>query len=229
MARTAVLAGIFLISGASALAFETLWFHQAHLTFGQSVWASSLVLSAFMIGMALGNWLSGRYGRRVRSELAAYAGLELLVAFSGLALVYGLPGVGRAFAPLVQPLAAHPVLLNLLRLAGAWVLLVLPASAMGMTLPLLAQAAGHWDLNFGRVLGLLYGANTLGAVLGALLTETFLLERWGVRGSALCAGALNLVAAGAALLLWRVANQNAAQQPAAAPRSEEHTSELQSR
>ena len=113
------------------------------------------------------------------------------------------------FAPLSAPLAAQPALLNLLRLATAFVLLLVPAAAMGMTLPLLARAASAWDANFGRVLGLLYGANTLGAVLGALATETVLLERFGIRGSALCAGALNLAAAGAALVLARGARAQA--------------------
>jgi spermidine synthase len=212
-----VLAGAFLISGASALAFETLWFHQARLAFGQSVWASSLVLSAFMLGMALGNWLCARHGQRAKSALGLYAGIELLVAILGVSLVYLLPGLGRAFAPLAEPLAAHPALLNLLRLAGALVLLVVPAAAMGMTLPLLAQAAGRWDANFGRVLGLLYGANTLGAVLGVLLTETVLLERFGIRGSALCAGMLNLGAAGGVLALARFSKPLVTSEPSAAP------------
>jgi hypothetical protein len=60
---------VFLISGACALAFETLWFHQARLAFGQSVWASSLVLSAFMAGMGLGNFACARNGDRVRNAL----------------------------------------------------------------------------------------------------------------------------------------------------------------
>jgi spermidine synthase len=46
---------VFFVSGASALIFETLWFHQASLAFGSSVWASSLVLAGFMGGLALGS------------------------------------------------------------------------------------------------------------------------------------------------------------------------------
>jgi spermidine synthase len=45
-----LLYAIFFLSGGSALLFETLWFHQAGLAFGNSVWASSVVLSSFMIG-----------------------------------------------------------------------------------------------------------------------------------------------------------------------------------
>jgi hypothetical protein len=59
------LAAVFLLSGAAALIFETLWFHQAGLTFGNSVWASSLVLAAFMGGLALGNAAAAHRGSRV--------------------------------------------------------------------------------------------------------------------------------------------------------------------
>ena len=60
------------------------------------------------------------------------------------------------------------------------------------------------DSNFGRVLGRLYGWNTLGAVMGAVVVETHLIEILGIRGSALAAGSLNIAAAlGAAVLYTR--------------------------
>jgi predicted membrane-bound spermidine synthase len=203
--RLAGLSGVFVISGAGALAFETLWFRQARLALGQSVWASSLVLSAFMAGMALGSWLCARHGDRVRNPLRLYGLMELAVAVTGVALVYLLPEFGRAFAPLVAPLADARPVLNLLRLATAFGLLLVPAVAIGATLPLLARAASAWDANFARVLGLLYGANTLGAMLGVLGTELLLIGSLGVRGSALCAGSAALTAAAAAFALARAA------------------------
>jgi spermidine synthase len=201
--RLAVLGSVFLISGAGALAFETLWFRQARLALGQSVWASSLVLSAFMAGMALGSWLCARHGDRVRNPLRFYGLLELSVAITGVALVYLLPEFGGAFAPLVAPLADAKPILNLLRLVTAFGLLLVPAVAIGATLPMLARAASAWDPNFARVLGLLYGANTLGAMLGVLGTELLLIGSLGVRGSALCAGGAALTAAAAAFALAR--------------------------
>ncbi len=57
-----ILYAIFFLSGAAALLFETLWFRQAGLAFGYSVWAWSLVLSSFMAGLALGNGLARHNG-----------------------------------------------------------------------------------------------------------------------------------------------------------------------
>lgn len=212
MLRTALLATIFLLSGACALVYETLWFHQAALALGNTVWAASLVLSAFMAGMAIGNALAARFGDRLPNGLSIYASLETVVALAGTALVFGMPSFGAAFARAVQPLGDQPALVSLLRFSTAFVLLLLPAVAMGLTLPLLVRVVSAWDGNFGRVLGVLYGTNTLGAMVGTASCELWLINRFGIRGSAVFAGALNLAVA---LLALRVARTQT--QPVAAP------------
>jgi spermidine synthase len=206
-----LLTAAFFASGASALIFETLWFRQAGLAFGNSIWASSLVLSAFMAGLAVGNALAAGIGPRLRNPIRAYAYAEAAIALTGVGLVYVFPVLGAALAPVFRPLLDQPWLLNPLRLFVAFVLLLVPSTAMGITLPLLvtALAAGIRDPGsgirapdpFGRVLGWLYGWNTLGAMAGVLAGEMLFLGRFGVRGTALAAGGLNLLAAAVAGLL----------------------------
>ena len=53
-ATAALITFIFFLSGVAALIFETLWFRQAGIAFGNSVWAGALVLSSFMAGTAAG-------------------------------------------------------------------------------------------------------------------------------------------------------------------------------
>lgn len=204
-----LLCGIFFVSGASALVFETLWFHQAGLAFGNSVWASSLVLAGFMGGLALGSAVAVWRGDRLGSPVRTYAVLELVIAVAGVLLVYGLPPLGSIVTVVLQPFFEIPFILNLFRLLLAFLLLLIPSTAMGLTLPLLAKALVATDPNFGRVLGRLYGWNTLGAVVGALLAELLLLEVLGVRGSAFAAGSLNLAAAVAALTTSKVFGKRA--------------------
>ncbi|NIR25240.1 MAG: hypothetical protein GWN78_18985, partial [Gammaproteobacteria bacterium] len=83
----------------------------------------------------------------------------------------------------------------------AFVLLLVPATAMGATLPVLVRALSREDPNFGSVLGVLYGWNTLGAVAGVLAGEMLFVRWLGLTGSGLVAAALNLLAAGLALRL----------------------------
>jgi spermidine synthase len=198
---TRILCALFFISGTAALLFETLWFHQAGLTFGNSVWGSAIVLASFMTGLALGNGLMARFGAQVRRPVRFYALLEAVIAVTGIALVLILPLLSGWLVPLFRPFLDQPAILNPLRLGAAFVLLLLPATAMGATLPVLVRALLAKDPNFGSVLGRLYGWNTLGAVLGAVLAEAALLEWLGIRGTGYVAGGLDMIAVVFALAL----------------------------
>jgi spermidine synthase len=197
----AVLCALFFLSGAAGLCFETLWFHQAGLAFGNSVAASSIVLASFMAGLALGNGLAARRASKLRSPLRAYAALELAIGASGVALVWWLPELAPALADWLRPLTGSPAALSAARSLAGFALLVAPAAAMGATLPVMIAALRARDPSFGGALGRLYGWNTLGAVTGALAGELWLVEWLGVRGTGAFAGGVNVAVALAALAL----------------------------
>jgi len=199
----AVLSAIAFASGCAALVFEALWFRVAGLSFGNGLWASSIVLAAFMAGLAAGNGLAAGLADRLRSPIRFYAGLELAIGASGALLVALLPLLPGALAPLWRELRESPALLNTVRLALSFTLMTVPATAMGATLPVLVKALARSRQPFGQVLGRLYGWNTLGAVLGAVAGEAWLVGWLGVRGSALAAGGLDALAALAAYGLAR--------------------------
>jgi spermidine synthase len=191
------------VSGAAALLFEMLWFRQAGLAFGNGVWASSLVLASFMAGLALGNGLVARFGGRIDRPVRFYAALEAAIGVAGVALVWVLPLFGAWLVPLWRPFLEQPWFLNPLRLLIGFLLLLVPATAMGATLPVLVKALRAHDPNFGSVLGRLYGWNTLGAVVGSVAGEAALIEWLGVRGAAFAAATLNAAAALGAIGLAR--------------------------
>src|SRR6185295_10713490 len=162
-------------SGASALIFEILWFHEAGLVFGNSVWATSMILSGFMGGLALGNGLVGRYGLRIKRLIRFYALVEIVIATAGVGLTHAFPAVTAVLVFLFRPFLDQPLVLNTLRFLIAFVLMLAPTTAMGATLPLLVTTLSASDPRFGRVLGRIYGWNTLGAVAGALMCEIVLI------------------------------------------------------
>ena len=194
---------IFFLSGVSALIFETLWFRLAGLSLGNSVWSVSLVLAAFMAGIAIGNAAIAKLGSRISRPIAVYAVLELAIGITGIAVVIGLPHFPAFLGPALGSLPDAPWLLNFVRLTIALGVLVIPATAMGATLPVLAKALSRCDQNFGATLGTLYGWNTLGAMLGVILSEAVLIKFLGVSGSGLAAMMLNLIAAVIAIRLSR--------------------------
>jgi predicted membrane-bound spermidine synthase len=207
------------LSGCAALVFETLWFRVAGVAFGNGVWASSLVLAAFMAGLAAGNALAARLADRVAHPLRAYAAIEVVIGSSAAALVFAMPALTGMLAEAFAALGERPWLLNGVRLPLAFVLMMVPASAMGATLPVLVHALSAEDPRFGRALGRLYGWNTLGAVVGAVAGELWLFAPLGLPGSALAAAALNAAAAAGALgLAGATRGRLGAREPEPAPR-----------
>src|SRR5215217_2037954 len=202
--RVAVVCGVLFLSGTGALIFETLWLRLSGLAFGNSVWAAALILSSFMAGLALGNALAASSTIRRWRTLYLYAVLEILVAFFGCTIVFILPLLGEWMRPAWQILWNYQPTLLGLRFILSFLILLVPTTAMGLTLPVIIEDPALRRTNFGYAIGLLYGSNTLGAVAGALVGEAYLIAGFGLRGTALIAGFANCFAAISALVLTRV-------------------------
>jgi predicted membrane-bound spermidine synthase len=201
MAADLALGSAVFLSGAAGLIFQIVWLYRGGLVLGNSLWAVTLVLSSFMAGLALGNAGVGAIAPRIRRLLPAYALLECTVALSGIAASTLLPHLTTILVPVTERLSEGAWTVSLVRLAGAFALLVVPASAMGATLPVLVGAVSRQRRrSYGVVLGRLYGWNTLGAVVGVVGAEVLLIEWLGVTRTAWVAGACNFCAAG--LALW---------------------------
>jgi predicted membrane-bound spermidine synthase len=200
--RLAILSVVLFLSGISALIFETLWLRLSGLAFGNSIWAAALILSSFMAGLALGTAIAASLKLWTR-PLKLYAALEVAVALFGCTIVFALPIIGELLRPLFQALWNHQTILLALRVLFSFVLLLIPTTAMGLTLPVVLEDRVLARADFGRALGLLYGFNTIGAVAGALVGELFLIKAFGLWGTSLAAALLNCVAAVIALFLAR--------------------------
>ena len=73
---------LFFLSGFTALVFEILWSRQFVTVFGNSSYAISVVLCAYMAGLGFGSWLGGRLADQTRRWLLLYAGIEAAVGWS---------------------------------------------------------------------------------------------------------------------------------------------------
>src|SRR5215475_14800809 len=201
--RVAVFCAVLFLSGTGALIFETLWLRLSGLAFGNSTWATTLILSSFMAGLALGNALAAWSRIRHWRPLCFYAVLELLVAFFGCTIVFGLPLLGELLRPLWQALWNYQPTLLGLRFLVSFLILLVPTTAMGLTLPVIIEDPLLRETEFGRAIGFLYGSNTLGAMTGAVLGEACLIRAFGMYGTSLAAGGAACIAAAIALSVAR--------------------------
>ncbi len=202
-------------TGATALAYEVAWSRGLVVVLGATATTAAVVLAVFVGSLGLGARWGGARAERHARPLAFYGVLELLAAaWALLALLVVEHVVGPLYLALAPPL---PAALHLpLRVVLAALVVAPGATLLGATLPALVR---HWvrtEGGTGRGTAWLYGANTLGAVLGALATGFFLIEAAGIPGTlALAAGAAALVGGGAFLVGWRLPARAIAEGPRA--------------
>lgn len=177
-------AACFFLSGFAALLYQTAWLRQFSLVFGTSELAVAAVLASYMGGLALGAAVAGKLVNRVARPVRVYAFLEGGIGASALLVPVLLAGAGAAYAWLLgnqpNPPDAATFGQPVFYLIVAFLILVVPTSLMGATLPLLSRYAVHADREIGPRVALLYAVNTAGAVLGTLATAFVLLPGLGL-------------------------------------------------
>ncbi|HZP40558.1 MAG TPA: fused MFS/spermidine synthase [Candidatus Binatia bacterium] len=183
--------------------YEVVWMRLLSLTFSVTVYAVTIVLCAFMTGLALGAALAGRIADRVRRPLAAYGAVELALGLTALGTIAALDRIAPAYVWLHEQLGGAGATFTVARFALAATVLLLPCTLMGATLPLLARAAIAEQAAVARGTGALYAANTFGAVAGCLLAGFVLVPALGLHATNAAAAALGLAVGVAALLLGR--------------------------
>ncbi|HKB81427.1 MAG TPA: fused MFS/spermidine synthase, partial [Thermoanaerobaculia bacterium] len=192
MRATWKVAGLLFCSGASALIYQTVWMRQFRLIFGASTLATAAVLAIFLGGLGAGSALLGRRADAVPRPLRFYGNLELAIAISAAVSPAILWVVARLYFASGGSVVLGPFLASLFRLVLATLVMGVPVILMGGTLPAAARGIESDDDAGRRRVALLYGANTLGAVVGTLASTFYLLEHLGNRETLWVAALLNL-------------------------------------
>ncbi|MBI3557216.1 MAG: hypothetical protein HY074_13210 [Deltaproteobacteria bacterium] len=195
--------GLFFISGFCGLLYEVVWVRLAMANFGITTPVMSVVISVFMLGIALGSYWGGRLIERLASRLA----LSSLVLYGMSELVIGL----SAFTvPKLFSLGEG----WLLRFNGmdSWQYLGLSAVVitaaiapwtfmMGTTFPFMISFQKEREHSRENNFSALYLANVVGGMCGAAMTAALFIELFGFRNTLKIAGGLNFVIAGASFIL----------------------------
>lgn len=197
-----------LTSGACGLIYELVWIRQFSLVMGQTVYALSAVLTAFLAGLAIGAQLAARFVARRRATLGQYGAVEVGIALCALALPFALELADVYFGSVYRSLGDRFVAYNLAQFVGCLALLLLPTTLMGATLPILCAVIDPQSERPLASSAAIYGFNTVGAAVGVALAGWVLLPAIGVAATQWVAVAGNLVVAGVAFVLARRATTN---------------------
>lgn len=194
---------LFFLSGACGLIYEVVWMRMLTLVFGATAFATATILAAFFAGLALGSFYFGQVADRARSTLRAYALLEGGVGVFAFLMPFILDALTGVFVAASRHLALGYYGLSALRFALSFLVLMIPATLMGGTLPVVVRFFTTADGRVGWNVGRLYAVNTFGAVVGTVSAGFFLILLLGVRETTYVAGAVNLAIALAVLSMAR--------------------------
>ncbi len=189
----------FAFSGAAALVNQVAWSRSFELFTGSTTYSFSLIVCAFIAGLALGGHVLAQRVDRSPDRVLLLAALNLGIALSGAVLI---PILGELPLLLIGPLASLSgsfVAVQSFVFAVLFALVLLPTSLMGGTYPVAVRALASGADDAPIVVGRAYSWNTAGAVLGALGCGMLVIPWLGLQGSLWVAATLNLLAA--ALLL----------------------------
>ena len=204
------LVAVAFFTGLASFVYEISWIRMLSLVLSSSTHAFELMLSTFILGLALG-------GYAVRRRVDATASPERLIGWvqlaMGLLALLTLLVYDRSFELmeyLMRGLARNETGYLLFNLSGQAIaaLVMLPATfCAGMTLPLLTGALLRRGAGEGAI-GRVYAANTLGAIAGVLFAVHLGLPALGLKGALVAASLLD-AALGLALLYLFLARRRA--------------------
>ncbi len=198
-----LMAACFVLSGATGLIYEVLWARMLGLVFGATTFAISAVLAAFMGGLALGSALAGKLAARIQRPLRAYGLLEIGIALYALAVPFLFRLIDSAYALVWEQFHPGFYAFSLWRFVLSCVVLLIPTTLMGATLPVLAAALLRSVAHTATSVTRLYTCNLVGAIFGTLAAGFFLLPTYGVRLTIYTAAALNLLIGIASIIIDR--------------------------
>ncbi|MBI4603904.1 MAG: fused MFS/spermidine synthase, partial [Planctomycetes bacterium] len=208
----------FFFSGATVRVGEGVGARLLGGTIGNTHFSITVVVSVFMGGLALGSFASGRIADRSPSPLRLYGLCVLLVGAACLLVPLAVAAARPFFGWLYGFYDGEPEAPPLLaaRIVFSALVLLVPTSFMGATLPALSRHLARSLADVGATVGRLYAINTLGAVVGVVFTGFAGIRYLGVWGCTAAAVAVD-VAIGIAVLRAARKGGGSAAHPAAAP------------
>ena len=194
---------LFFLSGFASLIYQVVWTRMAFAAFGIITPVLSVVLSVFMLGLAVGSlaggWLVAPLVRKTGISAAIFYGsAEFLIGVGAFAV----PHLFSLSARLLLPTGEMNSLIYLLFSAAALAISIFPwCVCMGTTFPFMMAYVRERDPQNAKSFSFLYLANVLGAMAGTFTTAFLFIELFGLHGALEIAAAANFTIAAVSAFL----------------------------
>ncbi|HEV1286115.1 MAG TPA: fused MFS/spermidine synthase, partial [Bryobacteraceae bacterium] len=181
------------LSGLCALGAEVVWTRLLALMLGATVYTFSIILAVFLIGLGIGSSAGSVWTRTLKRPRVALAACQLALAFAVAWTAYAVSDLIPSWP--FNPLAvANPWRLFRVDFMMCLFAILPPALLWGLSFPLALASIANREQDSGALVGEVYAANTVGAILGAVGFSIVLIPWVGTQGSQQALIALSLVA-----------------------------------
>lgn len=197
-----LLLAVALMTGAASFIYEIVWIRMLTMVLGASTHSFELMLSAFILGLALGSYWIRRHIARITHPLAVLGFIQVAMAVLALATLmfydFSYALMSAALFTLAKTQLGYAAFVLISHAIAMLIMLPVTVCA-GMTLPLVTRAL--LDHGAGeRSVGNVYASNTLGAIIGVVAAVHFLIPAFDLK-TALVVGAVVDLSIGVGLLV----------------------------
>ena len=170
------------LSGLCALGAEVVWTRLLALMLGATTYTFSIILAVFLIGLGIGSSGGSVWMRRLKRPRVALAACQLALAFAVAWTAYAVSDIIPSWP--FNPLAVtNPWRLFRVDFMMCLFAILPPALLWGLSFPLALASIATRDQDSGALVGEVYAANTVGAILGAVGFSIVLIPWVGTQGS----------------------------------------------
>ena len=187
----------FVLSGMAALIYQVTWIRPLQFFLWSTTYTISIILAAFMGGLALGSYLIAKHVDEIKNLPKAYGLMELGIGLYGvllLSIFNLLPDVYNS----LYWLHGNFYVFMFVQLVLVMLVLLVPTTLMGMTFPVVAK---YYSRTIGKGIGEVYSANNLGAIIGSFVAGFILIPLFGIKASIIFAGVVNVIIG--SLVIWK--------------------------
>jgi spermidine synthase len=194
----------FGVSGFIALSYEVIWSRVLALIIGSSVYAFSIMLTTFLVGLAVGASVAARFVDRMRQPVLAFALLEVGIGITSLVGAYLFNDLPYIFVQVYRLVGSNSFeLLLVARFLISSFVMIVPTLLLGALFPLVVRIISRNEISMGRTVGTAYAANTIGSIIGSFASGFVLVPWLGLLDSLRLCAALNFVVAAALFIALR--------------------------
>ena len=180
--------------------YEIAWTRVLSLLIGSSVYAFSLMLTAFVSGLAIGSLVFSRFADRVRDPMRTLGWMQIVIGLAALIVVPLLGELPFFVTGMIAKFGNSFGLLQLAEFGLIFLIMLVPTVLMGASFPLASRLVHRHFGQVGRSVGTVYGSNTLGTIIGSFVGGFLLIPWLGIQHTLLTAVLINMTV-GVALLL----------------------------